>query len=43
MAAERTTKEELKVTGDALVATLKQLLHEGTSGASRSRMKRGKP
>jgi hypothetical protein len=29
MAAEHTTKEELKVTGDALVATVKQLLHEG--------------
>ena len=29
MTEERTSKEELKVTGDALVATIKQLLHEG--------------
>ena len=28
MTEERTTKEELKVSGDALVATIKQLLHE---------------
>ena len=28
MTEERTTREELKVTGDALVATIKQLLHE---------------
>lgn len=28
MTEERTTREELKVSGDALVATIKQLLHE---------------
>ena len=29
MAEEKILKEELKVTGEALVATLRQLLHEG--------------
>ena len=41
MDAERTTKEELKVTGDVSVATVKQLLHEARWGGLRSRMRRG--